>query len=153
MQCARNANDQGKPEIRMQSPRVNTRLLQRRQPDRYGGDDIFEQRSASPDKIRSKGSITVVGGPERGKLYYLSEQYSRIGRNELQEIKLSGDDSVSRDSHAIIGFIPDICRFIIINGRKVNPVFVNGAVVHDAAFLEHDDIIELGSSELHLSVW
>ncbi len=136
-----------------QSTRIRTRILHRGNPCRAGGDDIFDQgdQTASTAKSSFRGSITVVGGPDQGKLFELSDLYLRVGRSESQEIQLLNDDAVSRESHAIIGFVPDSRRFIIIDGGKVNPVLVNGAVVQDAAFLKDGDILKIGESELCLT--
>ncbi len=132
--------------------RVKTRILRRNFQSntaenyssggaKFAGDSVSE---------RPNGSITVIGGPERGTTFNLTEEFSRIGRDHSQEIQLSEDDSVSRDSHAVIGFNSELRRFMVFDGGKVNPVWVNEKAVADSVFLENGDIVRIGETTLCL---
>lgn len=126
------------------SPRIKTRLLRRAVPCRPQGGSL--EPSAHSDQMRTRGSLTVIGGPCRGTTFDLTEQSMRVGRGSDQEIHLPQDDTISRECHAIVGFSHEFRRFMIFSGGKPNPIHVNGVEVKDATILENQDILRIGQS-------
>ena len=132
--------------------RVKTRLLRRSCTNDAEEDPASGQETQSdcPERTHPYGSITVIGGPGRGTSFDLTEGFMRIGRDPSQEIQLAQDDAISRESHAVVGLDSEHGRFMIFDGGKVNPVWVNGTAVADSVFLENGDIIRIGETTLCL---
>ncbi len=103
---------------------------------------------------KTKGIDPVVGwlvcieGPDKGKDFRIKSERNFIGRDAHMDISLTGDQSVSRENHAIISFNPKNGVFRIIPGESRGLVYLNDDELFAPAEIEKGDIIELGGSKL-----
>jgi hypothetical protein len=115
------------------------------------GDDV-------PTSVRSPGGTTaidpVVGwlvnahGLEKGMDYRIRSENNTIGRSKDMYICISGDDSISRERHAVITFDPQQNAFHLSPGEGRGLVYVNGEVLLAHRKLQAYDRIQLGKTKL-----
>ena len=94
------------------------------------------------------GWLVCVQGPDQGRDYRIRCARNRIGRASLMDICIEGDNSVSRDTHAIITYDPSRNRFRLYPGSAHGIVYLNGRCVDGASELSAYDLIELGKTGL-----
>ncbi|WP_172293608.1 FHA domain-containing protein [Pseudoruegeria sp. HB172150] len=92
-----------------------------------------------------------MSGPDKGQVFDLAFGIFTIGRGETQDIRIAGDDTVSRKNHAIMAYIDEVRRFAFFDGGKANPIWVNDKVVPELAFLESGDMIRVGETEMRFT--
>jgi diguanylate cyclase (GGDEF)-like protein len=95
--------------------------------------------TASPDR-ETCDVLTIVSGPDRGRIFNLREPQYRIGRGSACEIRVT-DDSMSR-FHALLSRGTDGSWALVDSGSK-NGSFVGGRQVTRST-LEQGDVIQLG---------
>ena len=93
------------------------------------------------------GWLVWVEGPMRGNDYRLHAGYNYIGR-ELGDVRISGDQQISRQNHAMVAF--DDADGIYYAGPSAgrNLLKVNGKTVLNAVELNRYDIISIGTTKL-----
>ena len=93
------------------------------------------------------GWLVCVEGPMRGNDYRLHAGYNYIGR-ELGDVRISGDQQMSRQNHAMVAF--DDADGIYYAGPSAgrNLLKVNGKTVLNAVELNRYDIISIGTTKL-----
>ncbi|MBS6859744.1 MAG: hypothetical protein KH202_02270 [Clostridiales bacterium] len=93
------------------------------------------------------GWLVCVEGPMRGNDYRLHAGYNYIGR-ELGDVRISGDQQISRQNHAMVAF--DDADSIYYAGPSAgrNLLKVNGKTVLNAVELNRYDIILIGTTKL-----
>ena len=93
------------------------------------------------------GWLVCVEGPMRGNDYRLHAGYNHIGR-ELGDVRISGDQQISRQNHAMVAF--DDADGIYYAGPSAgrNLLKVNGKTVLNAVELNRYDIILIGTTKL-----
>lgn len=93
------------------------------------------------------GWLVCVEGPMRGNDYRLHAGYNYIGR-ELGDVRISGDQQISRQNHAMVAF--DDTDGIYYAGPSAgrNLLKVNGKTVLNAVELNRYDIISIGTTKL-----
>jgi hypothetical protein len=93
------------------------------------------------------GWLVCVEGPMRGNDYRLHAGYNYIGR-ELGDVRISGDQQISRQNHAMVAF--DDADGIYYAGPSAgrNLLKVNGKTVLNAVELNRYDIISIGTTKL-----
>jgi hypothetical protein len=64
------------------------------------------------------------------------------------DIYINGDDTISRDSHAVVSFDPKRGKFRLHAGEGRGLVYLNEDIVDGAAELNPYDVIELGQTKL-----
>ena len=108
-----------------------------------------------PGHQKPLGQLAIVEGAGRGKCFALTHKTaSRIGRGDNQEIQLAfGDNSVSRTSHATIVYYGEHYGFLIRDGRKANPVFLNGRALSQDEYLVNGDLIRVGETTLRFTAF
>jgi hypothetical protein len=94
------------------------------------------------------GWLVVVNGPEKGRDYRIRSENNTIGRSEGMYICISGDESISRERHAVITFDPQQNAFHLCPGEGRGPVYVNGEVLLADRKLQAYDQIQLGKTKL-----
>jgi hypothetical protein len=94
------------------------------------------------------GWLVCIDGPDRGRDYRLHSERNHLGRSEKMDICVSGDLTISRDSHAVIVFDPATCRFELIAGSARGIVRCNNEAVHTMRTLERGDILQVGETRL-----
>ncbi len=139
--------------------RVKTRFLNFRFSDRSGSEEASYTPPPRRRRVRTVsrdlapiGRLTVVEGAGRGADFPLTKQFVQIGRGEDQDIQLAfGDTSVSRDGHASIAYYGKQIGFLIRDGRKPNPVLLNGMVLQGEDCLRDGDEIRVGDTTLQFT--
>lgn len=115
--------------------------------------DAAPTQEAPKDGTVALAELTVIDGPGRGSRFTVFDTYTRIGRGDGQEVQLCfGDDAVSRNSHAVIAYYGPITGFRVRDGKKANPVFLNGRLLHGDQSLLSGDLISIGETTLHFCV-
>lgn len=94
------------------------------------------------------GWLVCVEGGDKGKDYRIHGERNFIGRSEKMDICIHGDDTISRDNHAIISY--DIRKnvFRLYEGDSKGIVYLNDEEVVTAAVLKSYDVIEVGQTKL-----
>jgi pSer/pThr/pTyr-binding forkhead associated (FHA) protein len=94
------------------------------------------------------GFLICISGPDRGSDYRLISGRNFIGRSPSMDIALTGDVTVSRDSHALVTYDEKYNRFSLSPGQGRGITYCNGEQVELPRALEAYDIIEVGKSRL-----
>ena len=96
------------------------------------------------------GWLVCLAGPDRGRDFRLHAEKNFIGRSPLMDVCVPGDESVSRDRHALVIFDPKKQQFWAVPGDATGLVYLNGDVVHVPTQMSADDVLELGQTKLVL---
>ena len=135
-------------EDNSQTSRVRTRFLNFK---------LNQKREVVPQQLTphlaqdasSLGWLMIVDGAGEGQTFALDKHAIQIGRGEDQDIQLAfGDNAISRKSHAIIVYYGEQRGFLIRDGRKPNPVLVNGRSLPGEKYLKNGDLIRIGETTL-----
>lgn len=94
------------------------------------------------------GWFVSVHGLEKGKDYRIRSENNTIGRSKDMYICISGDESISRERHAVVTFDPQRNAFHLSPGEGRGLVYVNGDVLLAPRKLEPYDQIQLGKTRL-----
>ncbi len=94
------------------------------------------------------GWLVCIEGADRGRDWRLHAERNFIGRDPAQDVAIGGDDTVSRDRHAILTFDPRKREFRIQPGESTSMVYVNGEALYLPQPLQNQDVIELGNTRL-----
>ena len=94
------------------------------------------------------GWVVAITGPEKGQDYRIVAEKNLIGRSESMDIAIKGDESISRESHAIISFNPKKQNFMLYPGDSKRLVYLNDEEVINPEKLKSNDIIEVGETQL-----
>ena len=94
------------------------------------------------------GWLVCVHGREKGKDYRIRSENNTIGRSSDMYICISGDDSISRERHAIITFEPQTNSFYLRPGEGRGLAYLNGKALFEAEQLQPYDEILLGKTQL-----
>ncbi len=94
------------------------------------------------------GWVVCVDGPSRGQDYRIKSERNFIGRDRSMDISIMGDESISRNNHAVISFNPKNGSFRLVPGDGHGLVFLNDEEVFVPVELNRGDIIELGQTKL-----
>ena len=103
-----------------------------------------------------KDSDTVVGwlvctkGVHKGEDFRLRAGRNFIGRGQNMDIKLTGENTVSRDKHAIVLYEPNQRIFLAQMGESHELVYLNGNLLMSNAQMKAYDRLQLGDAELML---
>jgi Inner membrane component of T3SS, cytoplasmic domain len=96
------------------------------------------------------GWLVCIDGPEKGRDYRLHSERNFLGRSSSMDICIPGDESVSREKHAVITFEPKKRVFWLHPGDASGLVYRNDEMVHSPVELKADDVIEAGKTKLIL---
>lgn len=94
------------------------------------------------------GWLVCIEGANKGKDYRIHSERNFIGRSETMDIVIDGDDTISRENHAIISYSPKKRLFRIYPGDSRGLVYLNDEEVITADELKMYDIIEIGKTKL-----
>ena len=94
------------------------------------------------------GWLVCVEGAERGRDYRLHADNNFVGRDKSMDVCIEGDDTISREKHAVITCDLDTLSFYLTpkDGRS-NP-HLNGKPVFSTVELSPYDRIRLGQTTL-----
>lgn len=93
------------------------------------------------------GWLICVEGPDKGRDYRIRNEKNFIGRSERMDIYIAGDDSISRDNHAMISFNPRKLSTKLYPGEGRGIVYLNGDELEVPTELKAYDLIEMGQSK------
>lgn len=94
------------------------------------------------------GWLVCIDGNAKGKGYELKTGKNFIGRSSSMDVVLEGDNSVSRERHAIITFEPKGRRFIAQPGESRELFYLNDNVVLENMELKYGDVVQIGKTLL-----
>ena len=94
------------------------------------------------------GFLVCIAGPNRGKDYKLVAGRNFIGRAAAMDVALTDDDTVSRESHALVTYDVKHNKFSLSPGQGRGITYCNDEQVEMVRPLKAYDIIEVGKSQL-----
>jgi len=94
------------------------------------------------------GWLVAITGKEKGNDYRVTAEKNFIGRSEKMDISIPGDESISRENHAVISFNPKNHKFRLFPGESKGLVYLNDDEVVTPIELNIHDIIEIGQTKL-----
>jgi hypothetical protein len=94
------------------------------------------------------GWLVNIEGKEKGRDYRIHTDNNFIGRSEKMDICIRGDDTISRDNHAIISYDARdrIYYFSPGDGRSI--IRLGGKAIFSTTELKAYDTIEIGKTKL-----
>lgn len=111
-----------------------------------------EKAVSAPDaaddmnKNPTVGWLVCIKGPSFGKTYPIRENKNFVGRAATMDIRIEGDNSVSREKHGIITYVPKQRIFFAMPGESRELFYVNDKVVLENMELHPNDKLEFGKS-------
>ena len=94
------------------------------------------------------GFLVCIAGPNRGRDYKLIAGRNFIGRAAAMDVALTDDDTVSRESHALVTYDVKHNKFSLSPGQGRGITYCNDEQVELVQPLKAYDIIEVGKSQL-----
>lgn len=94
------------------------------------------------------GWLVCVEGGDKGRDYRIHAERNFVGRSERMDICIRGDETISREAHAIISYDVRKNTFRVFPGESKGIVYVNDEEVITAVQLKSYDLIELGKTKL-----
>lgn len=118
-----------------------------------GGADDDDQKTVFFDEITGQkppvvGWLVCTAGTHKGEDFRLTVGKNSIGRGADMDVSLSGENTVSRDKHAIVVYEPVQNIFLALPGDAKELFYLNGDVVLSAQRLKRGDRIGIGQVEL-----
>ena len=116
--------------------------------------------SASTDSVtmsfynKAIGSEPVVGwlvgveGSHIGEDFRLKSGRNFIGRAADMDVRISADNSVSREKHAIVVYDPQTHQFLTQPGEARELCYLNGQLVLSTVEIKRNDILTVGATKL-----
>ncbi len=106
---------------------------------------IFHKKTINEPVV---GWLVSVKGPAKGSDYRIVSEKNFIGRSEGMDIRIAGDETISRDNHAVISYNPKSTSFRLYPGDSKRLVFLNEEEVITPEPLNPYDVIEMGETKL-----
>ena len=94
------------------------------------------------------GWLVAVKGPDKGRDFRITSEKNFIGRSEAMDISIGGDESISRENHAVVSYNPKNNTFRLFPGDSKRLVYLNDEEVISSEVLSSYDTIELGETTL-----
>ena len=94
------------------------------------------------------GWLVCIEGKEKGRDFRMHADNNYIGRGENMDICIRGDDTISRENHAVISFDVRNTAYYFSPGEGRSIVHVNEKAVFNTVQLSAYDVIELGNTKL-----
>ena len=94
------------------------------------------------------GWLVSIEGPDKGNDHRLYSRINTIGREEGNDVILTGDQAISQKNHVKLGYDPKHNQFTLIPGDGHNMVYVNDNPLYIPQVLTPYDIIEIGDTKL-----
>lgn len=99
------------------------------------------------------GVLKVLDGPGKGQERPVFSGTNQVGRSADNRIALDfGDNTISRQQHAVIAYDAGSGSFRIFDGGKQNPVSVNGERLSGDRELSDGDTVKIGLTTLRFSL-
>ncbi|MFM9276561.1 FHA domain-containing protein [Paenibacillus jiagnxiensis] len=93
------------------------------------------------------GWLVCIEGAQVGQDYRIMAEKNFIGRAEEMQIRIIGDNSVSRRNHAVIVYDPKKRNFFLLPGDASGLAYHNDEAVYSPVELNAYDMIQLGRSK------
>lgn len=93
------------------------------------------------------GWLVCIEGQQKGKDFRMHSENNYIGRGEDMDICILGDETISREKHAIISFDPRTKKYYFSPGSGRNIVRLNDQAVFMTNEIKLHDVIELGQTK------
>lgn len=94
------------------------------------------------------GWFVCVKGPDRGSDFRIKGEKNFVGRGPSMDIRIPGDETISRENHAIVSYNPRKRSFKLHPGEGRGIVYVNGEEVDAPRELAKSDMVEIGRTTL-----
>lgn len=94
------------------------------------------------------GWLIAISGPAKGSDYRIVSDRNYIGRSKKMDVVIEGDETISRENHAIISYNPKKQSFRLFQGDSKRLTYLNDEEVIEPAQLKPYDVIELGQTKL-----
>lgn len=94
------------------------------------------------------GWLVCSDGVDKGRDYRLHSERNFIGRGASMDVSIQGDDTISRENHAVITFNPKNKKFKLSPGDSRGLVYLNQDDVDMPTELCPYDVIEIGQTKL-----
>jgi hypothetical protein len=138
-----------KEEIKIADPPPGGAAEARDAKPRASDDDKtrrLNQKEGAVDPV--VGWLVCVEGADRGRDYRIRSEKNFIGRAESMDVAIRGDQTISRENHAVVSYNPKARQFKLYPGESRGLVYLNGEEVDTSAPLKAGDHIELGKTKL-----
>ena len=94
------------------------------------------------------GWLVCIEGAHLGEDFKLKSGRNFIGRSTGMDITIAGDNSVSRDKHAVVVYEPKNHMFLVQSGDSKELCYLNDKVVLSAEEIKGNDVVTVGSTKL-----
>lgn len=94
------------------------------------------------------GWLVCVDGKEKGRDYRIHSDNNYIGRSEKMDICVRGDETISRENHAVVSYDSIDKIFYFSPGEGRNIVRHNGKAIFQTVELNAYDRVVVGKTEL-----
>ena len=94
------------------------------------------------------GWLVCVEGPEKGRDYRIHSDNNFIGRSEKMDICIRGDDTISRENHAVVSYDMRDKIFYFSPGDGRSIVRLNDKALFMTSEIHTYDRIEVGNTKL-----
>lgn len=94
------------------------------------------------------GWLVCVEGSCRGKDFRLKSGRNFIGRSVQMDVAITGDNTVSRERHAVIVYEPKNHLFLVQPGDSKELCYLNDEVVLTPQTIKLNDVLTVGSTKL-----
>lgn len=119
-----------------------------------GGGEALDDISTQLIRDKSNqivGKLTVVEGPGAGSSVNIFSGTNQIGRGNDMRVQINfGDDTISRQQHAVITYDAKNLEVRIYDGGKPGGLWVNGSRVTADQAVKFGDLIKLGETTVKL---
>lgn len=106
---------------------------------------VFKRKMGADPVV---GWLVAIEGPEKGRDYRITSEKNFVGRSEKMDVSIQGDESVSRDNHAIVSYNPKNHIYRLFPGESRGLVYLNEEEVVVPETLKVADVIGLGQTKL-----
>ena len=94
------------------------------------------------------GWLVCVEGTHLGEDFKLKSGRNFIGRATGMDVVIAGDNTVSREKHAIIVYDPENQQFLVQPGDARELCYLNGKSVLSAVEITINDVVKVGETKL-----
>ncbi len=94
------------------------------------------------------GWLVAINGSEKGRDYKIHSDNNYVGRDDKMDIAIKGDDTISRENHAVVSYDDRDKIFYITPGDGRSIIRLNNKALLMTAELKAYDQIEIGLTKL-----
>lgn len=93
------------------------------------------------------GWLVCIEGPRKGKDYKIRAGKNFIGRADNMQIRIIGDNDISRVNHAVIVYDKKNRSTHILPGDSMGLAYLDGQAIYNPMELTEFSIVEMGKSQ------